>query len=81
MPNTTLSMWMILIEIFNSGSRKIASAEEALAKFAAEIHSSSAVVPVQLDLTDAASIKAAHAFVADFLQKKGISSLDVLVNK
>ncbi|KAJ7887631.1 oxidoreductase [Mycena olivaceomarginata] len=37
-------------------------------------------LPVQLDLTDAASIKAAHAFVADFLQKKGISSLDVLVN-
>ncbi|KAJ7823869.1 short-chain dehydrogenase/reductase SDR [Mycena olivaceomarginata] len=62
------------------GSRKIASAEEALAKFAGEIHSSSTVVPVQLDLTDAASIKAAHAFVTDFLQKKGGSSLDVLVN-
>jgi len=62
------------------GSRKIAAAEEALGKFAAEIHASSTVVPVQLDLTDAASIKAAHAFVTDFLQKKGISSLDVLVN-
>ncbi|KAF7349047.1 Short-chain dehydrogenase/reductase family protein [Mycena venus] len=62
------------------GSRKITSAEEALSKFAAEVHSSSTVVPVQLDITDAASIKAAHAFVADFLQKKGISSLDVLVN-
>ncbi|KAJ7145284.1 short-chain dehydrogenase/reductase SDR [Mycena filopes] len=60
------------------GSRKIAAAEEALSKFASDVHASSTVVPVQLDVTDDASIKAAHAFVADYL--KGISTLDVLVN-
>ncbi|KAJ6533630.1 hypothetical protein B0H19DRAFT_444488 [Mycena capillaripes] len=62
------------------GSRKIPAAEEALSKFAGDIHSSSTVVPVQLDITDPASIKAAHDFVSDFLGKKGITSLDVLVN-
>ncbi|KAJ7029283.1 hypothetical protein C8F04DRAFT_1117180 [Mycena alexandri] len=62
------------------GSRKLAAAEEELAKFASDVHASSTVVPVQLDVTDAASIKAAHAFIADYLKQKGISSLDVLVN-
>ncbi|KAJ7257551.1 hypothetical protein B0H12DRAFT_1322819 [Mycena haematopus] len=62
------------------GSRKIAAGKDALSKFAADIHPSSTVVPVQLDITDAASIAAAHAFVADFLKNKGIPSLDVLVN-
>ncbi|KAF7364853.1 Short-chain dehydrogenase/reductase family protein [Mycena venus] len=62
------------------GSRKLAAAEEALSKFAADVHSSSTVVPVQLDITDASSIKAAHAFVSDFLKERGITSLDVLVN-
>jgi len=61
------------------GSRKIAAAEEALSKFA-DIHPSSTVVPVQLDITDDSSIKAAHAFVTEFLKKKGIENLDVLVN-
>ncbi|KAF7349044.1 Short-chain dehydrogenase/reductase family protein [Mycena venus] len=61
-------------------SRKIAAAKEALAKFAAEINGSSEVVPVQLDITDAASIEAAHAFVMEFLRKKGLSSLDVWIN-
>ncbi|KAJ7451612.1 short-chain dehydrogenase/reductase SDR [Mycena latifolia] len=62
------------------GSRKLAAAEEARAKFAAEIHASSAVVPVQLDITDAASIKSAHAFVADYLKGKSLPGLDVLIN-
>ncbi|KAJ7029284.1 hypothetical protein C8F04DRAFT_45177 [Mycena alexandri] len=62
------------------GSRKLAAAEEELAKFASDVHASSTVVPVQLDISDAASIKAAHAFIADYLKQKGISSLDVLVN-
>ncbi|KAJ7486144.1 short-chain dehydrogenase/reductase SDR [Mycena galericulata] len=47
------------------GSRKLAAAEEALAKFASEIHPSSIVVPVQLDITDDASVKNAHAFIAN----------------
>ncbi|KAJ7451607.1 hypothetical protein FB451DRAFT_703071 [Mycena latifolia] len=62
------------------GSRKLAAAEEALAKFAVDIHSSSKVVPVQLDLTDAASIKNAHAFIADYLKGKNLPGLDVLIN-
>ncbi|KAJ7327869.1 hypothetical protein DFH08DRAFT_816043 [Mycena albidolilacea] len=62
------------------GSRKIAAAEEALKRLAADICSSSNVGPVQLDITDDASIKAAHAFVTQVLKQKGISSLDVLIN-
>ncbi|KAJ6585284.1 hypothetical protein B0H19DRAFT_417803 [Mycena capillaripes] len=62
------------------GSRKKEAAEEALSKFAADVHSSSTVVPVQLDITDDASIKAAHAFLANFLKEKGVETLDVLVN-
>ncbi|KAJ7451608.1 hypothetical protein FB451DRAFT_1525012 [Mycena latifolia] len=62
------------------GSRKLEAAEEARAKFAADIHVSSTVVPVQLDLTDATSIKNAHAFVADYLKGKSLPGLDVLVN-
>jgi hypothetical protein len=38
-------------------------------------------VPVQLDITDAASIKNAHPFIADYLKRKNLSGLDVLVNK
>ncbi|KAJ7118509.1 hypothetical protein C8R43DRAFT_1241862 [Mycena crocata] len=62
------------------GSRKLAAAQEAIAKFAADVHPSSSVVPVQLDITDDNSIKAAHSFIADFLKKKEIPALDVLVN-
>ncbi|KAJ7308681.1 hypothetical protein DFH08DRAFT_488286 [Mycena albidolilacea] len=62
------------------GSRKLEAAEEARAKFASDIHASSSVVPVQLDITDAASIKNAHAFIADYLKGKNLSGLDVLVN-
>ncbi|KAJ7756985.1 short chain dehydrogenase [Mycena metata] len=62
------------------GSRKFEAAEEALSKFASDIHASSSVVPVQLDVTDAASITAAHAFVVNHLKTKGLSNLDVLVN-
>ncbi|KAJ7851601.1 hypothetical protein B0H14DRAFT_3451182 [Mycena olivaceomarginata] len=59
------------------GSRNIAAAKEALAKFVTDVHSASTVVPVQLDITDDSSIKAAHVFITDFLKKKGIPTLDV----
>ncbi|KAJ6621766.1 hypothetical protein B0H10DRAFT_2015663 [Mycena sp. CBHHK59/15] len=62
------------------GSRKLAAAEEAEAKFASDIHPSSAVVPMQLDITDEASIKNAHTFIADYLKAKNLPGLDVLVN-
>ncbi|KAJ6468930.1 short-chain dehydrogenase/reductase SDR [Mycena sanguinolenta] len=62
------------------GSRKLAAAEESRSKFAADIHSSSSVVPIQLDITDNASIQAAQTFVADFLKNRGIQSLDVIIN-
>ncbi|KAJ7689173.1 hypothetical protein B0H17DRAFT_643626 [Mycena rosella] len=61
-------------------SRKLAAAEEALAKFASEIDASSTVVPVQLDITDATSIKNAYAFIAKYLQEKSLPGLDVLIN-
>ncbi|KAJ7432795.1 hypothetical protein B0H11DRAFT_1940127 [Mycena galericulata] len=64
-----------------TGSRKLAAAEEALAKFASKIHPSSTVVPVQFDITDDASVKNAHAFIAKYLQEKDLAGLDVLVNK
>ncbi|KAJ7145283.1 short-chain dehydrogenase/reductase SDR [Mycena filopes] len=62
------------------GSRKIQAAQEALSQFASDVHASSTVVPVQLDVTDEVSIKAAHSFIADHLKQKGISTLDVLIN-
>ncbi|KAJ7264857.1 hypothetical protein B0H12DRAFT_1230517 [Mycena haematopus] len=62
------------------GSRKLAAAEQALGKFAQDIHPSSSVVPVQLDITDDTSIKNAYAFVAQHLQAKNLAGLDVLVN-
>jgi len=62
------------------GSRKLAAAEESLAKFASDIHPSSTVVPIQLDITDATSIKNAHDFIARSLQEKNLPGLDVLVN-
>ncbi|KAJ7137005.1 hypothetical protein C8R44DRAFT_976371 [Mycena epipterygia] len=62
------------------GSRKLAAAEEALAKFAAEVHPSSTVVPVQLDITDDTSITAAYTFISDTLKTKDIPGLDVLIN-
>ncbi|KAJ7784278.1 short chain dehydrogenase [Mycena metata] len=62
------------------GSRKLEAAEEALSKFALDIHASSSVVPVQLDITDDASIKAVNPFIADCLKEKGLSNLDVLIN-
>ncbi|KAJ7652900.1 hypothetical protein B0H17DRAFT_1214872 [Mycena rosella] len=64
----------------STDSRKLATAEEALAKFAADIDASSTVVPVQLDVTDAASIKNAHAFIANHLKEKDLPGLDVLIN-
>ncbi|KAF7315667.1 Short-chain dehydrogenase/reductase family protein [Mycena indigotica] len=62
------------------GSRKLANATEAIAKFASEIHPSSSVVPVQLDLTDEESIKNAAATVEKTLKEKQLIGLDVLVN-
>ncbi|KAJ7624793.1 hypothetical protein FB45DRAFT_86870, partial [Roridomyces roridus] len=61
-------------------SRKLVAAEEALAKFSSDVHPSSTVVPVQLDITDPASIQAAHDFVAETLKEKNLPGLDVLVN-
>ncbi|KAJ7087497.1 hypothetical protein C8R44DRAFT_893199 [Mycena epipterygia] len=61
------------------GSRKLAAVEEALTKFVADIHPSSAVVPVQLDITDDGSVKAAHDFIPETLKEKDISGLDVLI--
>ncbi|KAJ7689178.1 hypothetical protein B0H17DRAFT_1202532 [Mycena rosella] len=61
-------------------SRELAAAEEALAKFASEIDTSSTVVPLQLDITDATSVKTAHAFIANYLKKKSLPGLDVLIN-
>ncbi|KAF7364044.1 Short-chain dehydrogenase/reductase family protein [Mycena sanguinolenta] len=60
--------------------RKLAAAEESLAKFAQDIHPSSSVVPVQLDITDDASIKTAIACVTQHLQEKALAGLNVLVN-
>ncbi|KAJ7654295.1 hypothetical protein B0H17DRAFT_1100007 [Mycena rosella] len=62
------------------GSRKIAAAEEALAGFAPDIHASSTVVPLQLDITDDASIKAAYTTISEYLKAKNLSGLDVLIN-
>ncbi|KAJ7079778.1 short-chain dehydrogenase/reductase SDR [Mycena belliarum] len=62
------------------GSRKLAAAQEALATFAASIHPSSQVVPVQLDITDPVSVKNAHTSIADCLREKNLPGLDVLIN-
>ncbi|KAK7006216.1 short-chain dehydrogenase/reductase family protein [Favolaschia claudopus] len=62
------------------GSRKLAAAEEARAKWESEIDPSSSVVPVQLDITDATSIKNAHDFIEKHLKEKNLTGLDVLIN-
>ncbi|KAF7291527.1 Short-chain dehydrogenase/reductase family protein [Mycena kentingensis (nom. inval.)] len=62
------------------GSRKISNAEAAVAKFAADIHPSSTVVPVQLDLTDDNSILSAATTVKETLRQKCVVGLDVIVN-
>ncbi|KAJ7195525.1 short-chain dehydrogenase/reductase SDR [Mycena pura] len=62
------------------GLRKLAAAHEALAKFASDIHPSSEVVPVQLDITDDASVKNAHASIAKKLEERNLAGLDVLIN-
>ncbi|KAJ7240526.1 hypothetical protein C8J57DRAFT_1245322 [Mycena rebaudengoi] len=62
------------------GSRKLSAAEDALAEFKSDVHASSTVVPLQLDITDDASIKNAHTFVQEYLRAKNLPGLDVLVN-
>ncbi|KAJ7240499.1 short-chain dehydrogenase/reductase SDR [Mycena rebaudengoi] len=62
-------------------SRRLPAAKEARAKLAGDIHPTSTVVPLQLDITDAASVKAAAAFVGDYLKREGLGGLDVLINK
>ncbi|KAF7329060.1 Short-chain dehydrogenase/reductase family protein [Mycena kentingensis (nom. inval.)] len=62
------------------GSRKISNAEAAVAKFAADIHPSSTIVTVQLDLTDDNSILSAAATVKETLRQKSAAGLDVIVN-
>ncbi|KAJ7240531.1 hypothetical protein C8J57DRAFT_1727083 [Mycena rebaudengoi] len=59
------------------GSRKLSAAEDALAEFKSDVHASSTVVPLQLDITDDASIKNAHAFVQEYLRAKNLPGLDV----
>ncbi|KAJ7133504.1 hypothetical protein C8R44DRAFT_870885 [Mycena epipterygia] len=51
-----------------------------MADFAADIHPSSIVVPLQLDITDDSSIKAAHATITDHLKAKNLDGLNVLIN-
>ncbi|CAK5266674.1 unnamed protein product [Mycena citricolor] len=62
------------------GARRIAAAEEAISSFASDIHSTSAVVPVYIDLTNEKSVTDAAVFVAAALKERGLSRLDVLVN-
>ncbi|KAF7314534.1 Short-chain dehydrogenase/reductase family protein [Mycena kentingensis (nom. inval.)] len=62
------------------GSRNFAAAADAISKFSAEIHASSKVVPIQLDVTDDASIEAAKAAVSQTLQENNLIGLDVLIN-
>ncbi|KAJ7700274.1 hypothetical protein B0H16DRAFT_1903023 [Mycena metata] len=52
----------------------------AFSKFAPDVHASSSVVPVQLDITDGASTNAAHAFVANHIKQKEGQGLNVLIN-
>ncbi|KAJ6469197.1 short-chain dehydrogenase/reductase SDR [Mycena vitilis] len=62
------------------GARKIAAAEDAKAKFESEIHPSSVVVPLQLDITDEASVNAAHETIIARLEYQNLAGLDALVN-
>ncbi|KAJ7274088.1 short-chain dehydrogenase/reductase SDR [Mycena rebaudengoi] len=62
------------------GSRKLSAAEAALAEFKSDIHASSTVMPVQLDITDEASIANAHKFISAYLKSQNLPGLDVLVN-
>ncbi|KAK7050608.1 short-chain dehydrogenase/reductase family protein [Favolaschia claudopus] len=62
------------------GSRTFKNAEQALSQFAADIHPTSTVVPLQLDIADATSIGNAVEVVKKYLQDKGLTGLDVLIN-
>ncbi|CAK5283723.1 unnamed protein product [Mycena citricolor] len=62
------------------GSRRMPAGEEAAAKIAPDVHPTSSVIPVHVDLADEKTILAASEFVAAKLGEKGISKLDCLVN-
>ncbi|KAK7024724.1 short-chain dehydrogenase/reductase family protein [Favolaschia claudopus] len=62
------------------GSRILSNAETAIAGFASDIHPSSTVIPVQLDITDPTSISNAVEFIKKYLHEKGRTGLDVLMN-
>ncbi|KAF7315682.1 Short-chain dehydrogenase/reductase family protein [Mycena indigotica] len=62
------------------GSRKLSNAKQAITKFVSEIHPSSLVVPVQLDITDEESIRSATGTVETALKERKLAGLDVLVN-
>ncbi|KAF7314549.1 Short-chain dehydrogenase/reductase family protein [Mycena kentingensis (nom. inval.)] len=62
------------------GSRNFAAAADAISKFSTEIHASSKVVPIQLDVTNDASIESAKAAVSQTLQENNLTGLDVLIN-
>nr|GAT52259.1 short-chain dehydrogenase/reductase family protein [Mycena chlorophos] len=62
------------------GSRKLAAAEESIARLTPDIHATSSVVPVQLDITDAESIKNAIGRVQEVLKEHSLAGIDVLIN-
>ncbi|KAJ7029286.1 hypothetical protein C8F04DRAFT_1117186 [Mycena alexandri] len=43
-------------------------------KFVLDVHPSSTVVPVQLDITDDNSVTAAQVFISDFIKEKGLQA-------
>ncbi|KAF7299637.1 Short-chain dehydrogenase/reductase family protein [Mycena chlorophos] len=63
-----------------SGSRKLVAAEESIARLTPDIHATSFVVPVQLDITDAESIKNAIGRVQEVLKEHNLAGIDVLIN-
>ncbi|CAK5266676.1 unnamed protein product [Mycena citricolor] len=62
------------------GARRISAAQEAIASLASDIHPTSAVLPVYMDLTKEETVKDAAVFVAAALKERGLSGLDALVN-
>ncbi|CAK5266677.1 unnamed protein product [Mycena citricolor] len=62
------------------GARRISAAQEAIASFASDIHPTSAVIPVYMDLTNDKTVTDAGVFVAAALKERGLSGLDALVN-
>ncbi|KAJ7056597.1 hypothetical protein C8F01DRAFT_1309945 [Mycena amicta] len=62
------------------GSRRLEAAHEAIKAFDPPIHASSEVIPVQLDIADAASISGALHCVKSSLEARNVVGLDVVIN-